>query len=141
MRSSLKLNDRVLQSAKGEKFITLFLARYTYSTHQLEYINAGHNPPLLYNLERKKLIQLRSGCVGIGMLDKVPFINKECLNIEGPSKVLCYTDGLVELIEGDGVEFGTTFIEQEISNGGTIDENINEIIRLQQHRRRKRMHI
>ncbi len=48
-----------------------------------------------------------------------------------PTKILCYTDGLVELIEGDGVEFGTTFIEQEISNDGTIDENIHEIIKLQ----------
>ncbi|HYW96548.1 MAG TPA: SpoIIE family protein phosphatase [Bacteroidales bacterium] len=127
----IKLNDRVMQSAKGEKFITLFLARYTYSTHRLEYINAGHNPPLLYNVQKKKLIQLTSGSVGMGMLEKLPFINKDAFDITGPSKMLLYTDGLVELIEDEGVEFGTTFIEQEISNSGSINENINEIIRLQ----------
>ncbi len=127
----VKLNERVLRSAKGEKFITLFLAKYHFRTHNLEYINAGHNPPFLYNIGRKKLMQLKSGSVGMGMLENLPFIHKEILPVEGPTKVLCYTDGLVELIEGDGVEFGTTFIEQEISNEGTIEENIYEIIKLQ----------
>ena len=126
-----ELNERVLQSAKGEKFITLFLAKYDYQTRKLEYINAGHNPPLLYNVNHKNLIQLTKGTVGMGMLDCLPFINMASIEVDGPTKVLCYTDGLVELIEGEGVEFGTTFIEQEISNDGTIDENIHEIIKLQ----------
>lgn len=127
----VELNERVLQSAKGEKFITLFLAKYHYSTRTLEYINAGHNPPFLYDISQKKLFQLKSGCVGMGMLDKLPFIHREILSVEGPAKVLCYTDGLVELIEGEGVEFGTSFIEKEISNNESIDENISEIIKLQ----------
>jgi sigma-B regulation protein RsbU (phosphoserine phosphatase) len=41
------LNDRVVQSAKGEKFITLFIARYNSKTRELIYVNAGHNPPIL----------------------------------------------------------------------------------------------
>ncbi len=127
----VELNERVLQSAKGEKFITLFLAKYHYTTRTLEYINAGHNPPFLYDNSQNKLFQLKSGCVGMGMLDKLPFIHREILTVEGPAKVLCYTDGLVELIEGDGVEFGTSFIEKEISNNESIDENISEIIKLQ----------
>ncbi len=49
----VKLNERVLQSAKGEKFITLFLAKYHYSSRKLEYINAGHNPPFFYDISEK----------------------------------------------------------------------------------------
>ena len=45
-----KLNERVFDTAKGEKFITLFIARYNVVTRTLEYVNAGHNPPIFYNM-------------------------------------------------------------------------------------------
>lgn len=126
-----KLNERVLESANGEKFITLFLAKFNYKTKQLTYINAGHNPPLYYEIEKLKLSQLKSGCVGIGMLDEIPKVKTETLQLTGPTKLLLYTDGLVELIEGDDIGYGYKFIEQEISNNGPIDENIREIIHQQ----------
>jgi len=128
----IKLNERVMKSAKGEKFITLFIARFNTENHLLEYVNAGHNPPLLYNIEQKKMNLLKSGCVGIGMVDKPPFINKEELFVKDHMKLFCYTDGLVEVIgEGNDIEFGTKLIEKEISNGDSIDENIKDIIERQ----------
>lgn len=126
-----KLNERVMKSANGEKFITLFIGKYTYSSRSLKYINAGHNPPLFYDKQNKKLSLLKSGCVGMGMLDEIPIINKQEILINSPSKILCYTDGLVELIEEEEVGFGTSFIEKEISNQESIDENISEIIKKQ----------
>ncbi len=123
-----KLNERVLESANGEKFITIFIAKYNYNQKKLEYINAGHNPPLFFQINENKLSLLSSGCVGIGMLDDLPFINTNTITIDNPSKLLCYTDGLVELIEGDDVDYGYKYIEEEISNNNTIEENIKEMI-------------
>ena len=123
-----KLNERVLNSANGEKFITLFLAKYNYNTRQLDYINAGHNPPLLFDITLKKLILLDRGCVGMGMLDEIPAIDLQSITIVNASKLLLYTDGLVELIEGDDIGYGYKFIEEEISNTNSIDLTINEII-------------
>jgi sigma-B regulation protein RsbU (phosphoserine phosphatase) len=37
------LNERIISSVHGEKFITLFIARYNSETNELRYINAGHN--------------------------------------------------------------------------------------------------
>lgn len=122
------LNERVLNSANGEKFITLFIAKYNFISRELEYINAGHNPPLLYDITTSKLRLLESGCVGMGMLDEIPVIHKEKIIISGPSKLLLYTDGLVELIEGDDVGYGYKFIEKEISNTYPIEQNMNDII-------------
>jgi sigma-B regulation protein RsbU (phosphoserine phosphatase) len=124
----VKLNDRVMNSAMGEKFITLFLGKFSYLTKKLEYINAGHNPPLFYDIENQKLSLLKSGSVGLGMLDQLPFVKKTVIDINYKMKILCYTDGLVELIEGEGVGFGTDFIESEISNNDSIEDNINSII-------------
>ncbi len=123
-----KLNKSVLNSAEGEKFITLFIARYNYQTRKLTYVNAGHNPPFLYEFGSEKLSQLDSGCVGMGMLDELPFINEASLILDQPSKLFCYTDGLVEVIQDSGVEFGTEDLEKELCNPDSLKDNIASII-------------
>lgn len=125
-----KLNERVLRSANGEKFITLFIAKYNQKRKELEYINAGHNPPLMYEVEDDKLSYLQKGCVGIGMLDEIPVINKGTLIINQRTKLLLYTDGLVELIDDKSdVEFGTHAIEKDIANKLDIEADIESIIK------------
>ncbi len=126
-----KLNERVMATAKGEKFITIFIGRYNIQKHHLEYINAGHNPPLLYNTFSKQLHQLTSGCVGLGMLDEIPVMNVGSILINQPSKLICFTDGLVEFLTENEVEYGTKAIEQDISNALSLEENINLIIETQ----------
>ena len=126
-----RLNNSVMNSAKGEKFITLFIARYHYKTRELTYVNAGHNPPFLYEPGSKKLIQLASGCVGMGMLDDLPFVNEAVIKLDKPAKLFCYTDGLVEVIQDSGVEFGTEDLEKELSNPLSLEDNINTIIKNQ----------
>lgn len=123
-----KLNERVLRSANGEKFITLFVGKYNFSTNDLEYINAGHNHPILFETVSKNLFFLKDGCVGMGMLDDIPVIRKGVFKIKETTKLLCYTDGLVELMDDKEVEFGTNVIEQHISNNLNIKESIDSII-------------
>jgi sigma-B regulation protein RsbU (phosphoserine phosphatase) len=126
-----KLNERVLHSANGEKFITLFVGKFNYKTRELQYINAGHNQPMMYQKTKKELTFLSKGCVGIGMVDEIPLIRKGSVTIEEPAKIICYTDGLVELIDGKQVSFGTKEIEDCIMNGHNIEENIQAIIKKQ----------
>lgn len=126
-----KLNERVMASAKGEKFITLFIAKYSYKTRILKYINAGHNPPIFYNIEKKTMLFLRDGCVGMGMLDEIPTLKSGSMKIEQKAKLFCYTDGLVELVDEEGVTFGTKQIEKNLANEKDIDENISSIVKQQ----------
>ncbi len=126
-----KLNERVLHATNGEKFITLFVGRFNYKTRELEYINAGHNQPILYKKTEKSLVFLDRGCVGIGMLDEIPMVKQGMVYIEGPSKILCYTDGLVELMDGRGITTETADIEECLKNDDSIDSNIREIIKKQ----------
>ncbi len=127
----IKLNKTVLSAVNGEKFITLFIGRYDYSTNKLEYINAAHNPPFLYDINNKKLSSLKDGCVGIGMLDEIPSIKSGEITISHPSKLFCYTDGLVELVSGNSVKLRTQEIENCLINDDTIDKNIDAIIKKQ----------
>lgn len=126
-----KLNERVFDTANGEKFITLFIARYNHSTRNLEYINAGHNPPLFYDKVSGEVTLLTSGCIGLGMLDEIPFVNLGNLIVEHPSKMLCYTDGLVEVLKDTVVEVDLKSIERLLVNPDPIDFNLKSIIKVQ----------
>jgi sigma-B regulation protein RsbU (phosphoserine phosphatase) len=124
----LKLNELVVINALGEKFITFFVARYNHKTRTLEYLNAAHNPPVIYDTVTGSIMHLEASCVGIGMLDEIPIINKSVLQLENPSKIVMYTDGLSELKDEDGKDIGTGPIRKHIANSDNIDVNIKNLI-------------
>ena len=124
-----KLNSIVVINAAGEKFITLFVARYDHKSRVLEYINAAHNPPVLYNTVTRETLYLRTSCVGIGMLDEIPDVQKSEIKIRDFSKIVCYTDGLSELKYSDGKDIGTIEIIRHITNTEPVESNIRDMIK------------
>jgi len=124
-----KLNSIVVVNAAGEKFITFFVARYDHKTKVLEYINAAHNPPVLFNTKSGEVIHIPASCVGIGMLDEIPLVRRSELPIKGFSKLVCYTDGLSELKGDDGEDIGTKEIVRFISNNEPVAQNLKAMIK------------
>ena len=124
-----KLNTIVVANAAGEKFITFFVARYDNKTKVLEYINAAHNPPVLYNSKSGDIIHIPASCVGIGMLDEIPVVKKSEILIKGYSKLVLYTDGLSELKGDDGEDIGTKEIIRHISNNDPVAQNVQSMIK------------
>lgn len=97
-----ELNKKVMRSAKGEKFITFFIAHYNANTRELKYVNAGHNHPFITN--GRKVEMLSEGCIGLGMLDELPFIHVGKRILKPNTTIVLYTDGVVEL-ENEKEEF------------------------------------
>jgi sigma-B regulation protein RsbU (phosphoserine phosphatase) len=98
------LNESVNKSAKGEKFITVFIAIINTKDRVLKYVNAGHNPPLIYC--GKEFHLLDKGTTGLGMFDELPFIHEGQIAFEPGSTLFCYTDGVVEQENVTGDVFG-----------------------------------
>lgn len=99
-----ELNAKVMSSAKGEKFITLFIAKLNLVTKTLSYINAGHNPPLL--MSDKTVSLLKIGTNGLGMLDELVRVKEGIVNLNNKTTIVCYTDGVTELESDEGIDFG-----------------------------------
>jgi len=97
-----ELNSKVMKNAKGEKFITFFLAHYNTTSRKLHYINAGHNHPFITN--GKNVEDLDQGCIGLGMMEELPFINVGEKTLAPNTTLVLYTDGVVEL-ENEKEEF------------------------------------
>ncbi|MCO5232791.1 MAG: PP2C family protein-serine/threonine phosphatase [Chitinophagales bacterium] len=111
-----RLNEKILNITNGEKFITLFIAKYNLLTRELTYLNAGHNPPFLYN--NGQLRRLDKGCALLGILEYIPVVHTERIKLSANSTVFCYTDGLTELENTSSEMFGeerlTDFIMENI---------------------------
>lgn len=121
---TLELNKHVNANAQGEKYITFFVGKYNIKTKVLQYINAGHNPPLFYHNHTNHIDQLHKGCVGLGMLPEIPVITQGEILIESGDKLICYTDGLTEAENSKNISFGTEPIEKAIASSDSIEEAI-----------------
>lgn len=118
-----RLNRKVMESAKGEKFITMFIGKYDTNTRVLNYINAGHNPPLLLTRDEDGKIKsemLKTGCTGLGMFDDLPKVEDGSISIPENSTLLCYTDGVVELENDNGEEFGLDALIKLLSDNSEM---------------------
>lgn len=118
------LNQKVINNAKGEKFITMFIATYNIESRQLTYINCGHNPPVLKN--GTDIVELKDGCPGLGMLDYLPSPKIGIVDILPDSTLVTYTDGLVEVENNKNLEYGTNRVVTAIlklSNSTMVEVN------------------
>lgn len=97
-----ELNENVMSSAKGEKFITFFIAHYDANSRKMSYVNAGHNHPFL--TDGRNFTPLDKGTIGLGMLDQLPFLDVGKAELGPNTTLVLYTDGVVEL-ENEAEEF------------------------------------
>jgi len=88
-------NQKIIESANYEKFITLFIGIFDPKEKCLTYLNAGH-PPAIY-AHQNEVQFLERGCTVLGMFDQLPSIQWASVSIHANSKLLCYSDGLSEM--------------------------------------------
>ena len=108
----------------------MFIAKYNIKTRTLEYINAGHNSPVLKN--GNETLFLSKGCTILGMIEDLIDIESETIILEKEAVLVMYTDGFSEIQNKEDAEFGinniANFVNQNFSlsvkdlTHGLIDE-------------------
>jgi sigma-B regulation protein RsbU (phosphoserine phosphatase) len=121
-----RLNKIMIRNTKGERFITLFLAKYNEKTRKLNYINAGHNPTILYS--EGEAVALKLGTTMIGAFDELPFLNEGEVDIEPGSLVFNYTDGLMDYELQNKNWSEDKLMEFVIANGELNPDEFNEAL-------------
>ncbi|RFZ81395.1 serine/threonine-protein phosphatase [Mucilaginibacter terrenus] len=119
-----RLNKLVIQNTKGERFITMFLARFNQKTRKLNYVNAGHNPTILYC--QGEAVPLKLGTTMIGAFEELPFLNEGEIDIEPDSLFFNYTDGLMDHeLQNYEAWSEEKLLEFVIENGELSPDNFN----------------
>ena len=91
---------------KSEMFISLFCARYNSGTHQLSFVNAGHNSPLLQRStgQHPEKLDGDSGVI-LGILQDTVY-REHTITVNPGDVLLLYTDGVIEARNPAGQQFG-----------------------------------
>src|SRR6266852_1887983 len=111
----VNLNRLVYDSSSANRYATFFYAQYDASTRVLEYVNAGHNPPLIFRTrhDRHDVVRLETGGPVIGLMPDCSYSHGNVTLEEGDVLVL-FTDGISEAMNAAGEEWGEERLTQVI---------------------------
>lgn len=91
-----RINDSICASNEANMFVTMFVAVLDIETGEMNYCNAGHNPPFILSDENKKAEFLEvMPNIPVGVFDEMEFIAEKTILQRGQT-IFMYTDGLTE---------------------------------------------
>lgn len=127
-----RINNLIFQNTPSDKFITFFWGKYHHQSRIFNYVNAGHNPPLLLKHGTNSFRELSEGGLLLGAIEcMIPYESAD-VQLEPGDIVVCYTDGVNEAQSGDEEEeFGVERLKQTIlENRSQSSEQIrNSVIK------------
>lgn len=104
------LNQLVSENVYEGKFITFFWGIFDNNERTIEFVNAGHNPPLLINNEFKKYLSTDGMLLGV----QPTLYRKEKLLLQKGDLLVFYTDGVTEAKNINDEEFSCERLEKLI---------------------------
>jgi len=114
-----RLNQQVARHAPGNRFITLFVAFFDPSTSSLEYVNAGHTPPILFRADGSH-DRLLTGGVALGLFEGSTF-TADRTSVGADDLLAMYSDGISEAESPAGVPFDEEGLVRTIRAGSRAD--------------------
>jgi len=133
------LDRLIYEYAQSKVFVTFFACIFDTNTMQLEYLGAGHNPPLLYSRAANKWHELASAGVPLGVAPEAER-RVETIPLERGDLLTLYTDGLTETRDAAKKQFGKEGLKKVLSHWllspeeqKKLPELLNAIIARAQH--------
>lgn len=90
-----KVNQLVWRDSSEGAFITLFFAQFIASDNVIKYVNAGHNPPMVFHARDKKFEYLSRTGMAAGVEGDTVY-QQGVVNLDNDDFVLMYTDGVTD---------------------------------------------
>ena len=99
-------------------FATLFFGMLDPATGQLAYINAGHNPPVIFDGNGNLKLELKPTSMAVGMMPDTNY-SIEFAQIDPGDFIFCYTDGVTEARNSGGDFFMEDRLFELLARPGT----------------------
>lgn len=116
-----KVNNLLCSDNEEMMFVTLFLGILDTRTGELDFANAGHNPPLLARYSAAfEYMRPRRGFVMAGM-ENFRF-RRETLQLGPADALFLYTDGVTEAMDIDGQQFSDQRLKDVLAELSAVPE-------------------
>ncbi len=99
-----EMNNLITQNVPANKYVTFFLGRLEIATGRLEYVNAGHNAPIL-SRGSGAVERLQTGGMVLGLFEDVSY-ERGWTQLDPHDRLIVFTDGFSETWNSKGEELG-----------------------------------
>ena len=91
-------NEQLCANNEAMMFVTAFVGVLDLETGEFTYVNAGHNPPVLYRAEKNscEFLDVKKNFV-LGPMDGIPFVEQK-ISLKRGDLLFLYTDGVTEAL-------------------------------------------
>ena len=98
-------NNLIAADSKAGMFVTLFYGILDHTSQTFTYVNAGHNPPVVYHPHTNTFTELPATGIAMGVLEDAEFVSQKNPFTPG-DVVVMYTDGITEAMNAREEMFG-----------------------------------
>lgn len=121
-----KLHSLLVKVTQGEKFVTFFIAHVRTDAQEIDFINAGHNAPVL--IRDGNLKELEAGTIPLGIVD-LPYVTEATVSYKAGDVMFLYTDGLVEQQDSNDEMLGEKRVYERLlaSNADSAQDIVEDM--------------
>ena len=110
------VNAHVHASSLAGRYATLFYGVFDGDTRTLQYVNGGHNPPIVIRQDGS-IVPLETGGVPVGMFPSADY-EEGVIQLRPGDLIIAYTDGVTEVTNPAGDEWGVAGLQRSVGKSG-----------------------
>lgn len=126
-----RVNKMLCDGNEEDIFVTAWLGLLDLTTGKLNFVNAGHNPPLIYSKKRGTFDYLRTNPnMVMACMENIEYDEHE-IYLEPGDKIFLYTDGIVEATNTRNILYGESRLKDFLNSHLDLNptQNIIELKR------------
>jgi phosphoserine phosphatase RsbU/P len=101
-----RANRLICADSADRMFVTLFICALDPHSGSFTYVNAGHNPPLLFRAATQQWHELAASGMAMGVMDDVAYA-QHAAGLDAGDALVIYTDGLTDAVNAADEIFGS----------------------------------
>ncbi len=113
-RCLVQLNDLLAAENEQMMFVTLFYGVLHLESGQVQYVNAGHNPPWLLRAQGAPEPLARTGGMAVAVSEGFAY-RSASVQLHAGDQLFLYTDGVTEAFDPQGNEYGDARLHQTLA--------------------------
>jgi phosphoserine phosphatase RsbU/P len=116
------INRLVYEASQTNRYATFFYGQYDPEEGTFAYVNAGHNPPMLFHCQNgaTTVSRLDIGGTVVGLLESFPY-QQGCATLAPGDLLVAFTDGISEAMNHNEEEWGEERLIETVRQCGGLD--------------------
>lgn len=127
------VNDLLSQESLNSMFVTTFYGIFDTQTGEIDYTNAGHNPPYILRADGSIEVVKSNKNIALGVIDGLSY-KSESMTLQKGDTLIMFTDGVTEAEDVSHNQFGDLRLQESLkeltgSDSKFIVDTINDKVK------------